>query len=199
MGKVYEQAQKEIKRIERLAKKAIQKGYQFDAFPFLLTKKGKEKKRWTRREVEELKKIRRQRQLYKYAVIKPEPIQKKPPLIARTIIDNYVLDQSQWIYMSDGDYEKLKNWVNRKINELGETAVAEAMEEAMRVGELAELKRDYKTPIQTRLDVLESYLQDAYYEKEHHREFEDYQNNLDVSQDLPFKFDENEDFEETFR
>lgn len=193
---VFEQAQKELRRIERLAKKAIERGYQFGEFPFLLTKKGTPRKRWTKKLVEALKKINRQSKLYKYAVVKPT-IQKAPS-IARTIIDNYVLDQSQWVYMSDADYAKLQRWIARKISDLGEVAVADAIEEAMRVGELAELKRDYKTPIQTRLDVLEAYLADAYYEKQE-REFEEYQNNLDVSQDLPFNFDENDEFEETFR
>ena len=100
--------------------------------------------------------------------------------------------------MSDKDYEKLQRWVQRKISDIGEQALASAIEQAMNDGLLNEIKRDYKTAIGERLDLLEEYLMDAYNEKSE-REFDEYQNNLDVDENLPFQFDEDEEYERLFR
>lgn len=61
---ITEQAFSEIKRIERLAKRAEKRGYTFN-LPYRFTKTGKEKTRFTKAELEQLKQVRT-KDLYKY-------------------------------------------------------------------------------------------------------------------------------------
>lgn len=58
-------AEKQIRRLERATKRAIERGYVFD-LPFRRTKTGKEKTRYTAREVEKLK-LLHLKDLYKYS------------------------------------------------------------------------------------------------------------------------------------
>lgn len=58
---LFQQAKKEIKRIEKAAKRISGRGYEFDNIPYL-----KEKKRYTRKDVEKLQKVK-SKDLYQYA------------------------------------------------------------------------------------------------------------------------------------
>ena len=65
VSSIFEQAQKEIRRLERAAKRIEKRGYVFD-LPFGKTKTGKAKTRYTRKDVEYLKSLKA-RNLYQYA------------------------------------------------------------------------------------------------------------------------------------
>lgn len=58
---LFQQAQKEIKRIEKAAKRISQRGYEFKNVPYF-----REKKRYTRKDVEKLKQVK-SKDLYKYS------------------------------------------------------------------------------------------------------------------------------------
>lgn len=62
---IYQQALKEIRRIEKAARRIAKRGYEFD-LPFRKTKSGTEKTRYTRKELEYLKSIKG-KDLYQYA------------------------------------------------------------------------------------------------------------------------------------
>lgn len=61
-----EQAEKELKRLERAAKRAAKRGYTFNLAPLSQTKGGKQRKRWTKSAVQQLKQTKT-KGLYKYA------------------------------------------------------------------------------------------------------------------------------------
>lgn len=61
-----EQAEKELKRLERAAKRAGKRGYTFNLAPLSQTKGGKKRQRWTKKAVAELKGLKT-KNLYKYA------------------------------------------------------------------------------------------------------------------------------------
>lgn len=62
---LFQQAIKEIKRLEKATRRAAKRGYTFD-LPFRKTKTGKEKTRFTQKEVEYLKSLKL-RDLYEYS------------------------------------------------------------------------------------------------------------------------------------
>ena len=62
---LFQQAQKEIKRLQKATKRAVKRGYEFD-LPFGRTKEGKPKTRYTAKEVEKLKSLHL-KDLYKYS------------------------------------------------------------------------------------------------------------------------------------
>ena len=62
---LFQQAIKEIKRLEKATRRAVKRGYTFD-LPFRKTKTGTEKTRYTAKEVEYLKSLKL-RDLYKYS------------------------------------------------------------------------------------------------------------------------------------
>lgn len=62
---LFQQAQKEIRRLEKATRRAEKRGYVFD-LPFRKTREGKEKTRYTSKEVEKLKSLHL-RDLYKYS------------------------------------------------------------------------------------------------------------------------------------
>jgi len=64
---LYEQALKQIKRLERATRRAEKRGYQFD-LPFRRTRTGEEKTRYTQKEVERLKSLHL-KDLYKYSKV----------------------------------------------------------------------------------------------------------------------------------
>lgn len=67
---LFQQAQKEIRRLEKAARRVAKRGYTFE-LPFRKTKTGAEKIRYTRAEVERLSKLRT-KDLYKYATYQTE-------------------------------------------------------------------------------------------------------------------------------
>lgn len=67
---LFQQAQKEIRRLEKAARRVAKRGYTFD-LPFRKTKSGTEKTRYTRAEVERLSKLRT-KDLYQYATYQTE-------------------------------------------------------------------------------------------------------------------------------
>ena len=168
MGKVYEQAQKELKRIEKIARRIEKRGYVFD-LPFGKTKGGLEKKRYTEKELEQLKKIHA-KDLYKYAKAfgysgeeyrkierqkayekgrkNRELRQKLTPDqssrifgvgIYKTIIDNFI--ESGWAHLTEIGKAKVKQYLDSKIAIYGESIVASVLEEATKEGIAVMLKQ----------------------------------------------------------
>lgn len=131
---LFQQAQKEIKRIERAAKRAEKRGYSYD-LPFRKTKSGKEKTRYTKKELEELKKTNL-KDLRQYR-------KKKSSLasISGTIIDN-AMERSKWRW-NDKYYEKFLSVVN-KARDINEAQTAQAFQDMINDGVLIGIQKDYK-------------------------------------------------------
>ncbi len=146
-----EQAEKEIKRIEKTAKRISKRGYEFD-LPY-----DKEKRRYTRKEVEELKRTKA-KDIYKYSTAhgmsgeeyrryersqaaKKGYERRINVSISGTMIDN-AMRRENWRY-SDKYYEKFLDAVN-KARGINLRATAEAFEEMINSGVLQPIQRHYK-------------------------------------------------------
>lgn len=168
---LFQQAQKEIRRIEKAAKRISKRGYEFD-IPFL-----KPKKRYTRKDVEKLQGIK-SKDLYKYAtaygmsgeryreIERSRAAQKgvetrkglsKPfefdarkskkefeefKSVSKTIIDNF-LQRRNFVKLSDAYYDKVVNFINREIDRTSEGNVANAIQKAALTGAVREIHLAY--------------------------------------------------------
>ena len=168
---LFQQAQKEIRRIEKAAKRISKRGYEFN-IPFL-----KPKKRYTRKDVEKLSGIK-SKDLYKYAtaygmsgeryreIERSRAAQKgvetkrglnKPfefnardfrkqyeefKSVSKTIIDNF-LQRRNFVKLSDTYYNKVVNFINSEIDRTSEGNVANAIQKAALTGAVRELHLAY--------------------------------------------------------
>ena len=159
---LFQQAQKEIKRIEKAAKRISKRGYEFN-IPFL-----KPKKRYTRKDVERLQKLK-SKDLYKYATAygmsgeryreiersraSQKGVETKRGLnkpfefdarkakkefeefksVSKTIIDNF-LQRRNFVKLSDTYYEKVVNFIQSEISRTSEGNVANAIQKAALTG-----------------------------------------------------------------
>ncbi len=168
---LFQQAQKEIKRIKKAAERISKRGYEFN-IPFL-----KPKKRYTRKDVEKLRGIK-SKDLYKYAtaygmrgeryreIERSRAAQKgvetrkglsKPfefdarkskkefeefKSVSKTIIDNF-LQRRNFVKLSDAYYDKVVNFINREIDRTSEGNVANAIQKAALTGAVREIHLAY--------------------------------------------------------
>ena len=168
---LFQQAQKEIRRITIAAERISKRGYEFN-IPFL-----KPKKRYTRKDVEKLQRIKA-KDLYKYAtaygmrgeryreIERSRAAQKaaetrkglsKPfefdatefrkqyeefKSVSKTIIDNF-LQRRNFVKLSDAYYEKVVNFINSEIDRTSEGNVANAIQKAALTGAVRELHLAY--------------------------------------------------------
>lgn len=133
---IREQAEKEIRRLEKAARrKAKKEGYEFD-LPFRKTEKGTTKKRYTAKELEQLKRTK-PKDLYKYGRKNESP----SVSISATIIDN-CMDRSKWRW-SEKYYEKFADVV-AKARAINENATAQAFQDMINDGTLIGIQKDYK-------------------------------------------------------
>lgn len=199
---LFQQAIKEIKRLEKAARRVEKRGYKFD-LPFRKTKTGKEKTKYTKSEVEKLKNLKT-KDLYKYSTYngksgverrkeeRKEAAQKgaqtkyekrlnkfkkeiedalknkneeeeyyrwRPdlaPSINRTIIDNF-LNRDNWRFLKDNTYQKLLDFINSKINELGDASVAQAIQDATNTGFVSQFQLSYDYQFTINLMMFEDY------------------------------------------
>lgn len=168
---LFQQAQKEIRRIKKAASRISKRGYEFD-IPFL-----KPKKRYTRKDVEKLQSIK-SKDLYKYAsaygmtgeryreIERSRAAQKavetkrglnKPfefdarkakkefeefKSVSKTIIDNF-LQRRNFVKLSDAYYEKVVNFIQSEISRTSEGNVANAIQKAALTGAVREIHLAY--------------------------------------------------------
>ena len=168
---LFQQAQKEIKRIRKAAERISKRGYEFN-IPYL-----KEKKRYTRKDVEKLKQVK-SKDLYQYSTAfgmsglryreiersraaqkgvetrkgmnKPfefDPREFKKQFeefksVSRTVIDNF-LRRTNFIKLSDTYYEKVVNFINSEIERTSAGNVANAIEKAALGGAVREIHLSY--------------------------------------------------------
>ena len=168
---LFQQAQKEIKRIKKAAERISKRGYEFN-IPFL-----KPKKRYTRKDVEKLSGIK-SKDLYKYAtaygmsgeryreIERSRAAQKgvetrrglnKPfefdarefkkryeefKSVSKTIIDNF-LQRRNFVKLSDAYYEKVVNFIQSEISRTSEGNVANAIQKAALTGAVREVHLSY--------------------------------------------------------
>lgn len=173
MGKVesiYSEAQKQLRRIQKIARRIEKRGYTFD-LPYGKTKGGGEKKRFTAKELEQLRNVRA-KDLYKYAEAfgySGEEYHKKElqarakkaakarkekadaiwqrelneRLYGQGIYDTIISNfiDSGWIHLTEIGKSKVKEYLERKISIYGKQIVASALEEATHDGTAIVLKQ----------------------------------------------------------
>lgn len=152
------EAKKEIKRIERMAKRAGKRGYTFDLPKAYKgqTRKGTEKTRYTKKEVESLKAVKT-KDLYKYAKYKTPSgdvvsgeaglkmersaagkkgyIRRKQreyyesqSIIADAMIDEFLNERNYFRrWRSPSVYPKAVNWINEMIAKYGKLRVGQVL------------------------------------------------------------------------
>lgn len=214
---IYQQALKEIRRIEKAARRIAKRGYEFD-LPFRKTKAGTEKTRYTRKELEYLQSIKG-KDLYKYATYEGrsgeerrqeerreasrkaaetrrqkerarEQLERKEiyASINQTIIDNF-LNRQNWHMLREITYEKLVTFIRSKVAQLGSADVANAIQEATSDGFVAQFQRSYDYQFTVNIMLFEQYFSDNTLS-----EIAEEQNNEEY-----LEYVENEEFEEYFR
>ena len=208
---IYQQALKEIRRIEKAARRIAKRGYEFD-LPFKKTKTGSEKTRYTRKELEYLKSIRA-KDLYQYATYEGRSGEERRQeerreasrkaaetrrqrerdrldyvSINQTIIDNF-LNRQNWHMLRDITYEKLATFIRSKVAQLGSADVVNAIQEATSDGFVAQFQRSYDYQFTVNIMLFEQYFGDNTLS-----EIAEEQNNEEY-----LEYVENEEFEEYFK
>lgn len=209
---IYQQALKEIRRIEKAARRIAKRGYEFD-LPFRKTKSGTEKTRYTRKELEYLKSIKG-KDLYQYATYKGRSGEERREEerreasrkaaetrrqrkkqkerdyvpINQTIIDNF-LNRQNWHMLRDTTYEKLATFIRNKVAELGSAEVANAIQEATSDGFVAQFQRSYDYQFTVNIMLFEKYFDDNTL-----NEIAEEQNETEY-----LEYVENEEFEDYFK
>lgn len=224
---IYQQALKEIRRIEKAARRISKRGYEFD-LPFRKTKSGTEKTRYTRKELEYLKSIKG-KDLYQYATYEGRSgeerrqeerreasrkaaetrRQKAKPKseyksINTTIIFQF-LERANFVklnytsdkYLADEAYNYVVNFIESLIKDpgVGESGVAQALEEAANVGLMTEIHLSYWWEIRTNMSKLSKFLPPKY--ATYINALESSEN--DNSDTYPTNLEENEEFNDYFR
>ena len=170
VGSIYSEAQKQLRRIQKIARRIEKRGYTFN-LPYGITKRGGHKKRFTAKELEELRKVRA-RDLYKYAEAfgysgeeyRKIELQAKAKKAAKTrrekadaiwrreinerlygqgiydTIINNFID-SGWVHLTEIGKSKVKQYLDRKISIYGKQVVASVLEEATHDGTAIILKQ----------------------------------------------------------
>lgn len=217
---LYQQALKEIRRLEKAARRVEKRGYTFD-LPFRRTRTGKEKTRFTAKEVERLKSLRT-KDLYKYATAfgysgeeyrkkerqaaavkgyrtKQEKadrywkreLQRTYVSIDKTIIDNF-LNRNNWRMLTDTSYNKLYSFIQSKIVLIGIDKVAQAIQNATNDGFVYEFQRGYNYQFSANMIMFESYFTSS-----EERELSEI---AQEQEDDSFEYyNESDDFESIFR
>lgn len=209
---IYQQALKEIRRIEKAARRIAKRGYEFD-LPFRKTKAGTEKTRYTRKELEYLKSIK-SKDLYQYAKYegrsgeerreeeRREASRKAAETrrerkrqkdrdyvpINQTIIDNF-LNRQNWHMLRDITYDKLVTFIRNKVVQLGSAEVANAIQEATTDGFVSQFQRSYDYQFTVNIMLFEQYFDDNTL-----NEIAEEQNNTEY-----LEYIENEEFEDYFK
>lgn len=209
---IYQQALKEIRRIEKAARRIAKRGYEFD-LPFRKTKAGTEKTRYTRKELEFLKSIKG-KDLYQYATYegrsgeerrqeerreasrkaaetrRQRKKQKERDYVPinQTIIDNF-LNRQNWHMLRDTTYEKLATFIRNKVAQLGSAEVANAIQEATSDGFVAQFQRSYDYQFKVNIMLFEQYFDDNTL-----NEIAEEQNETEY-----LEYVENEEFEDYFK
>lgn len=209
---IYQQALKEIRRIEKAARRIAKRGYEFD-LPFRKTKAGTEKTRYTRKELEYLKSIKG-KDLYQYATYegrsgeerreeerreasrkaaetrRQRKRQKERDYVPinQTIIDNF-LNRQNWHMLKDTTYEKLATFIRNKVAQLGSAEVANSIQEATSDGFVAQFQRSYDYQFTVNIMLFEQYFDDNTL-----NEIAEEQNDTEY-----LEYVENEEFEDYFK
>jgi len=209
---IYQQALKEIRRIEKAARRIAKRGYEFD-LPFRKTKAGTEKTRYTRKELEYLKSIKG-KDLYQYSTYegrsgeerrqeerreasrkaaetrRQRKKQKERDYVPinQTIIDNF-LNRQNWHMLRDTTYEKLATFIRNKVAQLGSAEVANAIQEATSDGFVAQFQRSYDYQFKVNIMLFEQYFDDNTL-----NEIAEEQNETEY-----LEYVENEEFEDYFK
>lgn len=209
---IYQQALKEIRRIEKAARRIAKRGYEFD-LPFRKTKAGTEKTRYTRKELEYLKSIKG-KDLYQYATYegrsgverreeerreasrkaaetrrqRKKQKERNYVSINQTIIDNFLIRQN-WYMLRDETYNKLATFIRNKVAQLGSAEVANTIQEATSDGFVAQFQRSYDYQFTVNIMLFEKYFDDNTL-----NEIAEEQNETEY-----LEYVENEEFEDYFK
>lgn len=191
---VFEQAQKEIARLENIRNVMQEHGIEIEELPFRKTKRGKEKKRYTRKELERLRGITAKDILH---------FASDDFGIWNTIIDNFIYG-NDWVHLTDIGKAKLAQWFRTKVDIFGAKTVADVLQEAKSDGTAFYLKQNsYDWDVMEKIVGeygLESYFSDKYTLEEQReealREAEELQKEYDNTEpewdyendELPFNF-----------
>ena len=204
MDSLQKEARKEISRLKKAARRVEKRGYKFN-LPF------DTEKEYTKEEVESLK-SKKTKDLYQYSThdgmsgeryrelerkraaqkgvqtkIEKGIYKKYYKSISKTIIDNF-LNRPNWIFLKDKTYDKLESYIRGKIDEIGENAVAEAIQRASADGFVKEFQVAYDYKFLIKLAEFDTYFDGI--EEELGEEYEE--------PDEEWEDIEEEDFDEIF-
>lgn len=219
---LFQQAQKEIKRIKKAAERISKRGYEFN-IPFL-----KPKKRYRRKDVEKLTGIK-SKDLYKYAtaygmsgeryreIERSRAAQKgvetrrglsKPfefdarqfkkryegfKSVSKTIIDNF-LQRRNFVKLSDAYYEKVVNFIQSEISRTSEGNVANAIQKAALTGAVREVHLSYDWNFYVKMADFMPFFNEEYYDSDLIDFSEEPEEDINDFELLPDSFD----FEDVF-
>lgn len=209
----YNSAMREIRRLERAARRVEKRGYSF-TLPFRFTEGGQMRTEYTESDIEYLSGLRT-KDLYQYAeYVTPEGEtltgeegrayersraarkgyetrrERQSEFISREYIDNF-LDFSQYVHYTK-EYEQLvRDYINAKIAIYGENATAFVLQFATAEGLLQEVQQSYDFMFQRIMPKIDRLFDKyGYTYKSWIRDFEEQRRAVERAED------ENEDWED---